>query len=490
MKRYSIALAAVSVLAVASSFALGQQKPTPTTGNKQLTGDEKSSASNATGPLRVHPQNSRYFADSSGRAIYLTGAHTWSNLQDQGDQDPPPAFDFDQYLEFLQQHHHNFIRMWAWEQARWAPWSDGKGADPTDWFIAPNPYNRTGPGQARDGKPKFDLSTFDPAYFDRLRARVQKAGEQHVYVSIMLFQGWSSAKGWYSGQPWLGHPYHPDNNIQAFNGNLHGDGGPDLSDPRVREHQAAYLRKVVDTVNDLDNVLYEVTNEGGTKDWDWWVVHTVQEYEKTKNKQHPIGLTGHGSESNEEMFASEAAWVSPGSEGWPDLRTDPRPAPGGKVSLLDTDHVFGVGGDQKWVWKAFTRGYNVLFMDPYDDPRWEPILRNQGVGVKDAEAPRRAMGVARRCAERIDLAAATPQTDLASTGYCLANPGKEYVIYLPDGGDVKVNLSGAHGQFLVEWIHPITGKTEPGKEVDGGQWSAFESPLVGDAVLFLRLRSP
>jgi hypothetical protein len=36
----------------------------------------------------------------------------------------------------------------------------------------------------------------------------------------------------------------------------------------VREYQAKYIRKVIDTVNDVDNVLYEVANEGGYKDWD------------------------------------------------------------------------------------------------------------------------------------------------------------------------------------------------------------------------------
>ena len=131
----------------------------------------------------------------------------------------------------------------------WAPWSDGKGPNPSDWFIEPNPYARTGPGMARDGKPKFDLSKFDPVYFDRLRQRVQKAGQRGIYVSVMLFQGWSSAKQWLGGRPWPGHPYHPDNNLQAFNGNLHSDDGPDLGDPRVRQRQAAYLRKVVDTIN-------------------------------------------------------------------------------------------------------------------------------------------------------------------------------------------------------------------------------------------------
>jgi hypothetical protein len=28
------------------------------------------------GPLRVHPKNPRYFANGSGKTVYLTGAHT------------------------------------------------------------------------------------------------------------------------------------------------------------------------------------------------------------------------------------------------------------------------------------------------------------------------------------------------------------------------------------------------------------------------------
>jgi len=49
------------------------------------------------GPLRRHPNNPRYFTDGSGRAIYLTGSHTWANLVDIGPSDPPPRFDFDAY---------------------------------------------------------------------------------------------------------------------------------------------------------------------------------------------------------------------------------------------------------------------------------------------------------------------------------------------------------------------------------------------------------
>jgi hypothetical protein len=72
----------------------------------------------ATGPLRLLQANPRYFTDGSGKAIYLAGSHNWHNFQDNGHRlpegkDPPQTFDFDAYLDFLQAHHHNFLKLWA-----------------------------------------------------------------------------------------------------------------------------------------------------------------------------------------------------------------------------------------------------------------------------------------------------------------------------------------------------------------------------------------
>jgi hypothetical protein len=75
----------------------------------------QSSSRQVTGPLRVCARNPRYFTDGSGKAIYFATAHTWTNLQDIGFTDPPPAFDFDRYLRFLTDHHYNYIRLWRWE---------------------------------------------------------------------------------------------------------------------------------------------------------------------------------------------------------------------------------------------------------------------------------------------------------------------------------------------------------------------------------------
>lgn len=274
---------------------------------------DSTQATQAKGTLRIHPDNPRYFTDGTKNddgtlnVVYLTGSHTWNNLVDMGKNDPPELFDFDAYLEFLQRYNHNFIRLWTWDSFAWDTRANGRHGKDFVHHCAPLPWARTGPGKALDGKPKFDLSKFNPNYFERLRKRVIKAGERGIYVSVMLFEGWGLRHGNRNranapdGWAYRSHPFHPDNNIKGITGDLNGDGHVlevhSLDNPDITPLQKAYIHKVIDTVNDLDNVLFEVANEGGEKEWNWWVVNTVHEYEKTKPKQHPVGITGHGGEN-------------------------------------------------------------------------------------------------------------------------------------------------------------------------------------------------
>jgi hypothetical protein len=273
----------------------------------------------AKGPLRVLKSNPRYFTDGSGTAVYLVGSHTWPNLVDMGRSDPPEPFDFEAYLELLQRHGHNFIRLWAWDSVTWDTRANRNLGKDFVHHVAPLPWVRSGPGKALDGKPRFDLTKFNPEYFERLRTRVRAAGDRGIYVSVMLFEGWglrhgnrgrAAPEGW----AWRGHPFHPENNVNAINGDVDGDPITgevhSLANPAVNELQAAYIRKVVDTVNDLDNVLYEVINEGGQQEWDWWVARTIQQYEQSQPKQHLVGITGHGAEKLASMLASPAEWIS------------------------------------------------------------------------------------------------------------------------------------------------------------------------------------
>jgi hypothetical protein len=148
----------------------------------------------AAGPLVVSATNPRYFAIRADNGpdspiVYLT-SHIWNNFHDglgpgRDCADTPEQNDFGAYLEFLRRHGHNFIRLWRWEQFR----SQAAGRS-FHLCITPQPWPRTGPGTATDGRPKFDLTTFDHAFFDRLRDRVIAAGNAGIYVAVMFFEGW------------------------------------------------------------------------------------------------------------------------------------------------------------------------------------------------------------------------------------------------------------------------------------------------------------
>ena len=107
-------------------------------------------------------------------------------------------------------------------------------------------------------------------------------------------------------------------------------------------------------------------------------------------------------------------------------------------SLLDSDHWFVVelynnpSLGREWVWKAFCRGHHPILMEHL--PPQSMVLSDCPISLDDPGyiASRQAMGQVRRMAERMDLAAMTPRGDLASSGYCLASPGTEYLIFQPD----------------------------------------------------------
>ena len=63
--------------------------------------------------------------------------------------------------------------------------------------------------------------------------------------------------------------------------------------------------------------------------------------------------------------------------------------------------------------------------------------------------------------------------------YCLAKPGRIYVVYLPDSGATDLDLSGANGIFRIKWFNPRTGgllQDGPVKQAQGGARVALGQP--------------
>jgi hypothetical protein len=443
------------------------------------------------GPLTRCATNPRYFADGSGRPLLLAGLHTWNNLMDMGPSDPPPPLDFARYLDLLAGLGHNFTRMWAWDML--CTWSEQDR-------LAPFPWRRSGPGVAVDGRPRFDLTQFDEAYFARLLERVTRAGRQGIYVDVMLFDGWGARTASCARRDL--HLFAGGNNVNGIDIlSSEADGvlraWCTLDYPEVLRLQEAYVRKVVETLNGCDNVLYEIANEAGgaSHAWQEHLIALIRSVEAGLPMRHLVGHTGGGGTLNRLSYATGADYLSPdvnaadgtgngykaGALTWgaaPFDRAD-------KVVVLDTDHLWGIGGDTAWVWKSFCRGYNLLYMDPCTDQPWWFFSDPAWANMTSSPHVRYALGKIRQYAERLDLATTIPANELSTTTYCLATPGKEYLVYQPDPGPFSLHL--AAGTYAAEWHWPArpTGQTGLLVQHDGG-WRAFQASA--ESVLLLTVR--
>ena len=493
----------------------------------------------APGPLVVSKTNPRYFTIQSNRkkskAIYLTGSHIWNNFHDgMGPgavcSDTPEKFDYDAYLQFLIDHGHNFIRLWRWEQFR----SQAAGGN-FHLCMTPQPWARTGPENANDGKPRFDLNSFDQAYFDRLRERVIAAGNKGIYVAVMLFDGWALHL---SPAPdnVEGHPFFAENNMNGIGISSIVDYQVLPLDTRVQAIQEEYIQKVVDTVQDLPNVLYEVANEssgggtvdqqfaqmlglgetpnwGNSTDWQYWVINFLKQYEHEKGyAKHPIGMTmqfpvSDQTKVNDPLFNSPADWISPGyddeifTEGrhpmapgsppshWYD---NPPANDGRKVVITDTDHYAPGSGDALWAWKSFLRGHHPILMDfgiisgvnPSDPSAGSP----GGPPYNVFEPARDAMGDTLRYAQKLNLIEMKPRNEMSSTAYALANPGKEYLILQPETASDSFTVKLDAGIYSLEWFNINSRKKNKGEKVtvDNQEDVRFTPPFAGPVVLYLK----
>jgi hypothetical protein len=461
-------------------------------------------------PIRkplVVSANFRYFKDSSGAPVLLTGSQSWNTLQDWGTDGSAATLDFDAFVSFLKAHGHNFTLLWRVEQAKFCHLPVNESATP-EFTVSPQPWMRAGPGKATDGGLKFDLSKFDQVYFDRLRSRTEALNKAGIYAGIYLFTGeflnlFRCATD--------GYPFTGANNINGiddgYNDGPQGNGSIEMTAPNaITKFQDAYVDKVIDTLNDLPNVLWIVSEEAPPSSL-WWNDHLVahvKSYEAAKPFQHPVGYAAPIRAADSVIYNSDADWVAPGATISPTSSCGSG-KPECKVNVNDSDHSYWEmwlrtpQENRHYIWENVLNGNSVLFMDPYlvYYPRQQRNMCGAPAhGVCSAPDPRYDLfrdnlGYARKYASKLNLGKATPHADLSTTGYCLAQipeSGAEYLIYAPSGGAFAVDLSAmpASRKLNVEWLNPGTGERVVKEAIPAGERAhSFTPPFKGDAVLYL-----
>lgn len=340
-----------------------------------------------------------------------------------------------------------------------------------------------------DGRPKFDLARLDDSYFERLKSRVKLAEERGIYVMVMLFESWASSDITSTPNDW--HVFSHPNNINGVDVASKVEEGwmvewMALASPEVTRLQEAYVSRVVESLADAPNVLYEISNEAGRLSFAWQESFTsfIRGLESGRSHRHLVGISGGMDTRCDEFFGLNSDWLSP--EGWvPDGEPAPYrdglkrwgepPESGSKPLILDTDHLWGIGGDSLWAWRSFLNGYHPLYMDVCDDFEarifehpWWPDSRT------DYEL-RGALGAIQKASGLLDLGSLVPQPEIASSGFALVGPDG-FIALVEEAGTV----SPAPERFTCQWMEPASGRLSPpddfefgpqGRELQPDRWS-------------------
>lgn len=389
--------------------------------------------------------------------------------------------DYTTYLDALASYGHNYTRLWGWDFMRAPVFSD-------DTLNGPLPYGRSGTAGAYDGGNKFDLTTLDATYFTRLVDFVAAARTRGIICSVVLWE-MSLAKTLTAG-----HPFTSTNNVNSITGESGGTMSPvyTLNIAAVTTAQLLYLRHVLDLLGGYWNVQYELGNEpfagttssngttSGCAAWQDSMSKEIREYELANCAfQHMVVAISTGSGANDqlEVSASRAPDASQVGDGWVGYSGTPNytvPEAPAQSLILDSDHISNNSAtfSSDVFMRAICQGHSgVLFME-------DGFNFAQG-GFSIKPAIRSNLGSILQFTRRMTLALARPSGALASTGFCLAYPGFQYLAYQPGNGSFTVNLSAISGTLDVDWLNTNDGTRSYNNVVGGNASQLFTPPFAG-----------
>jgi hypothetical protein len=440
--------------------------------------------------LSIYPPNRAYFQSPDGQPIVMIGDYEASPTAPTG-VPMDPNYDYGLFFDTLKENGLNFAKVWIFYGVE-AEYDSETSFDDYHRFNL-LPYLRTGPGLANDGRPKYDLTQFNPYYFERMAAACAAARARGIYLHLVLIDGWIFR----IPALWKFHAYNIDNNVNHVDGDpkrtgMSTDpeqGSCSLGNVRVLEVEKAYLRRIVDAVNDFDNVLFEVSNENYYNlEWEVSVAKFAHEYEKSKPRQHlvmPLDLPDHdyggvtyGAAPQNDHTKSWKTWDLA------QLHAKLLAARDLKQPLIyDTDGIESNDNpvQRKGFWTAFVSGGYVN----YTDYSFQPEIGGDERGLRRAEL-RRQLGYLADFTRQVRFWEMHP-ADIVRSGdaYALAS-SREAILYLPSGGDVEVDLRGMPGSLRAKWFNPRNGLFGESSAVTGGKTQRFTAPDFHDWVLYLQ----
>jgi hypothetical protein len=460
-------------------------------------------------PLALHPKNPRYFLFRGEPAVLVTSGEHYGAVLNLD-------FDYVRYLDTLAADGLNHTRTFSGvyrEVAGSFGITENTLAPRPDRYAAP--WARSDTPGALDGENRFDLETWNEAYFERLKGFVAEASERGIVVELVLFCPL------YEEEMWTVSPLNAPNNVNGV-GAVGRDEVYTLAHGDLTAVQERLARKIVTELNSFDNLYFEVTNEPYqgtvTREFEDLMVQAIVETEAGLPNRHLISKN----------VANRSKVIE-----------DPNPlvsiwnfhyaAPPETVAM--NAHVHGVIGDNETGFKGRddvlyrTEGWAFLMAGGglYSSLDYSFTPAHPDGTFLDYESPgggspalRAQLGILRRVLEGFDFVRMAPDRGVVGEvpegleAWALAEPGRQYAVYVLELGarrtarldppvtgedarparSVRLTLDLPAGAYRAEWVDTRTGEVAKGEDVDhGGGPRAFLSPPFHEDVA-LAVRAP
>ncbi|MGN6369798.1 MAG: DUF6298 domain-containing protein [Phycisphaerae bacterium] len=390
--------------------------------------------------------------------------------------------------------------------AHWGLWYDERRQDheqvhritpdvePPFWEQA---WARSGIGKCYDGLSKYDLTRYNPWYFNRLQQFSTLCDQKGlVFIDQMFFQHHvlEDVAHWMD-VPWrvtnalqdVGFPEPPptENRKRIFIANIYYD----VTQPKVAALHRGLIRHYLDSLGDNHNVIHVIGEEysGPLSFMQFWV-DTVAQWEKDTGKHPLIGLSC-SKDVQDAILAdpvrSKTIDVIDMKYWW--YTPDDKPyAPKGGEQIAPRKAGRYWKGSQKRTPESVARQVRD-YRDKYPDKAIICSYDNlDGWGVAAAGGSMAPLNADPTLLHALaQMHPFEPSTPLAKNQWALANDNHDYLVYAMSGGPIRLDLTHATGTYEARWVDPNTGALHPAADAEGGKIADFQSPSSGRAVLWL-----
>ena len=466
--------------------------------------------------IRLHPENPHYFLFRGKAVALITGGEHYGAVINRD-------FDYRKYLQTLQTEGLNYTRIFPGSYREVPGKSFGilrNVLAPADGrFLAP--WARSNMAGYAGGGNKFDLSRWDPEYFNRLHDFLAEASQRGIVVEISLFSSQ------YSEEQWKLSPFHPENNV---NGTAAIDWKKThtLENGNILEWQQKFVRKLVHQVNGFDNVIFELQNEPFA---DRPVLNgVVNPYIFPPNREKFPNSIERADELSLAWQARVAQWISSEEASLPNKHLIAENycdfgLPVGElipgVSIVNFHYAFqqavaanygldraiaydetgflgqGDAGYRRQAWNFMLSGGSAFdgldysFTVGHEDGT-DTAPNGPGGGSPEL---RRQLGILRQFLDKFPLVEMKPdsQTVKFASGVhsrVLSSVGGKYAMYFDDNGPTDVVLRLPAGTYSVEWVNTTTGESMPlEKFAHGGGEKTLRSPDFQNGIALRLMRA-